>query len=139
MSTPTVDIIRLRDDIHRAYEALDQQRFGTLTPRQEQRLGEINFSITKVIEAINAYEQSRDLSAGLQAGDRRYRLMYAARTPMEMILQCAYFLHINSMRKTEPLNHDQLEAVWLLERSGRKFVLEIERLWAEMRAEAQQS
>lgn len=139
MSTTTIDITRLREDINRAYDALAAQRFGTLTPRQAQRLGEIDFSVQKVLEAIDDYQQTHEQPRGLQNADPRYRLMYAARTPMEMILQCAYFLHINSMRKTEPLNHDQLEAVWLLERSGRKFVLEIERLWAEMRAEAQQS
>ncbi len=139
MSTTTLDITRLRDDIRRAYDALADQRFGTLTSRQAQRLGEIDYSIEKVVEAIDQYQQSNEFPGTLQNADPRYRLMYAARTPMEMILQCAYFLHINSMRKTEPLNHDQLEAVWLLERSGRKLVLEIERLWAAMRVEAQQS
>ena len=139
MSTTTLDITRLRDDIRRAYDALADQRFGTLTSRQAQRLGEIDYSIQKVVEAIDQYQQANEFPGALQSADPRYRLMYAARTPMEMILQCAYFLHINSMRKTEPLNHDQLEAVWLLERSGRKLVLEIERLWAAMRVEAQQS
>lgn len=139
MSTTPLDITRLRDDIRRAYDALAEQRFGTLTSRQAQRLGEIDYSIEKVVEAIDQYQQANEFPGTLQNADPRYRLMYAARTPMEMILQCAYFLHINSMRKTEPLNHDQLEAVWLLERSGRKLVLEIERLWAAMRVEAQQS
>lgn len=136
MSTTLVDITRLRDDIRRAYDALSEQRFGTLSSRQVQRLGEIDYSVEKVVEAIDEYQTAKALPGSLQNADPRYRLMYAARTPMEMILQCAYFLHINSMRKTEPLNHDQLEAVWLLERSGRKLVLEIERLWADMRAEA---
>ena len=142
MSTAQVDLSRLRDDIRRAYDALAQQRFGSLSPRQQQHLGEIDFSVERVVKSIKEYLDGSELPGGEQTADPRYRLMYAARTPMEMILQCAYFLHINSMRKTEPLNHDQLEAVWLLERSGRKFVLEIERLWAEMRAEwaeAQQS
>ncbi|MCA0455449.1 MAG: hypothetical protein LCI00_15860 [Chloroflexi bacterium] len=142
MSTAPVNLSLLRDDIRRAYDALVQQRFGSLSPRQQQHLREIDFSVERVMESINEYLANKALPDGDQTADPRYRLMYAARTPMEMILQCAYFLHINSMRKTEPLNHDQLEAVWLLERSGRKFVLEIERLWAEMRdewAEAQQT
>ena len=130
-----IDLPRLRDDIQRAYDSLISERFGTLTARQRQRLDEITLPMQKVSSAVNEYENRVDMSDTLGVADRRYRLMYAARTPMEMVLQCAYFLHINHMRKNEPLNHDQIESVWLMERSGRRLVLEIERLWADMRAE----
>lgn len=130
-----IELSRLRDDLQRAYESLIGERFGTLTPRQRQRLGEITLPMQKVSSAVDEYKDGMDTSNAFGTTDPRYRLMYAARTPMEMILQCAYFLHINHMRKNEPLNHDQIEAVWLMERSGRRFVLEIERLWADMRAE----
>ena len=130
-----IELSRLRDDLQRAYDSLSGERFGTLTPRQRQRLGEITLPMQKVSSAVNEYESRVDTSNAFGTIDPRYRLMYAARTPMEMILQCAYFLHINHMLKNEPLNHDQIEAVWLMERSGRRFVLEIERLWADMRAE----
>jgi len=130
-----IDLIRLRDDVQRAYDALVRERFGTITPRQRQRLDEITLPMQKIREAVDEYYDGLNTSTPLRSSDPRYRLMYAARTPMEMILQCAYFLHINHMRKNEVLNHDQIEAVWLMERSGRRLVLEIERLWAEMRAE----
>jgi hypothetical protein len=130
-----IELSRLRDDLQRAYDSLIGERFGPLTPRQRQRLGEITLPMQKVSSAVNEYESGADKSNAFGVTDPRYRLMYAARTPMEMILQCAYFLHINHMRKNEPLNHDQIEAVWVMERSGRRFVLEIERLWANMRAE----
>ena len=129
-----IELSRLRDDLQRAYDSLSDERFGTLTPRQRQRLGEITLPMQKVSSAVNEYQNSLGTSNAFGTRDPRYRLMYAARTPMEMILQCAYFLHINHMRKNEPLNHDQIEAVWVMERSGRRFVLEIERLWANMRA-----
>ncbi len=129
------ELARLRDDIQRAYDALIHERFGGLTSRQRQRLDEINLPMQKVSGAIDEYESRADMPEALRATDPRYRLMYAARTPMEMVLQCAYFLHINHMRKNELLNQDQIEAVWLMERSGRRLVLEIERLWAEMRVE----
>ncbi|MEP6987203.1 MAG: hypothetical protein ABI970_16470 [Chloroflexota bacterium] len=136
MKTPSpIELSRLRDDIQRAYDALIRERFGLLTPRQRQRLDEITVPMQKVSSAVDEYEKWRSMSNSLRIGDARYRLMYAARTPMEMVLQCAYFLHINHMRKNELLNQDQIEAVWLMERSGRRLVLEIERLWAEMRAE----
>lgn len=130
-----IDLIRLRDDVQRAYDALVRERFGVLTPRQRQRLDEITLPMQKIRQAVDEYYEGLNTSAPLPSSDPRYRLMYAARTPMEMILQCAYFLHINHMRKNEVLNQDQIEAVWLMERSGRRLVLEIERLWAEMRAE----
>ncbi len=133
-ATPS-DLIRLRDDIKRAYDALVRERFGVLTARQRQRLDEIVLPMQKVAEAVDEYGSELEAPESLHVNDPRYRLMYAARTPMEMILQCAYFLHINHMRKNEVLNQDQIEAVWLMERSGRRLVLEIERLWAEMRAE----
>ncbi|MBI1277799.1 MAG: hypothetical protein GC179_06690 [Anaerolineaceae bacterium] len=133
------DLVRLRDDIKRAYDALVRERFGVLTLRQRQRLDEIVLPIQKVTEAVDQYGTELDAPEVLRVNDPRYRLMYAARTPMEMILQCAYFLHINHMRKNEPLNQEQIEAVWLMERSGRRLVLEIERLWAQMRVEAQQT
>lgn len=136
MKTPSpIELSRLRDDIHRAYDALIRERFGTITSRQRQRLDEITLPMQKVSGAVDEYDHWVDMPDILRVSDPRYRLMYAARTPMEMVLQCAYFLHINHMRKNEPLNHDQIEAVWLMERSGRRLVLEIERLWAEMRAE----
>ena len=130
-----IELSRLRDDLQRAYDALLGERFGALTARQRQRLGEITLPMQKVSSAVDEYESQMGMPNRSDVRDPRYRLMYAARTPMEMILQCAYFLHINHMRKNEPLNHDQIEAVWLMERSGRRFVLEIERLWADMRAE----
>jgi len=130
-----IELARLRDDIQRAYDALIRERFGTITSRQRQRLDEITLPTQKVSEAVDEYATWVDMPDILRPSDPRYRLMYTARTPMEMVLQCAYFLHINHMRKNEPLNHDQIEAVWLLERSGRRLVLEIERLWAEMREE----
>lgn len=133
-ATPA-DLIRLRDDIQRGYDALIRERFGVITARQRQRLGEIELPMQKVAEAVDEYETGHDSPQPLEGSDPRYRLMYAARTPMEMILQCAYFLHINHMRKNEVLNHDQIEAVWLMERSGRRLVLEVERLWAQMRSE----
>ena len=133
-STP-IELTRLRDDIQRAYDALIRERFGTLTPRQRQRLDEITLPMQSVSRAVDEYENWKTMPDILRANDPRYRLMYAARTPMEMVLQCAYFLHINHMRKNEVLNHDQIESVWLMERSGRRLVLEIERLWAEMRTE----
>jgi hypothetical protein len=136
MKTATpIELSRLRDDIRRAYDALIRERFGMLTPRQRQRLDEITLPMQKVSGAVDEYENWVDMPAILRPADPRYRLMYAARTPMEMILQCAYFLHINHMRKNELLNQDQIEAVWLMERSGRRLVLEVERLWAEMREE----
>ncbi len=136
MKTATpIELSRLRDDIRRAYDALIRERFGMLTPRQRQRLDEITLPMQKVYGAVDEYENWVDMPTILRPTDPRYRLMYAARTPMEMILQCAYFLHINHMRKNELLNQDQIEAVWLMERSGRRLVLEVERLWAEMREE----
>jgi hypothetical protein len=138
-NVPPIDLNRLRDDIQRAYDALVRERFGILTPRQRQRLDEIALPMSKVIEAVNEYQANHDSPDYLHPYDPRYRLMYAARTPMEMVLQCAYFLHINHMRKNDPLNQDQIEAVWLMERSGRRLVLEIEHLWAAMRAEGQQT
>lgn len=138
-NVPPIDLNRLRDDIQRAYDALVRERFGTLTPRQRQRLDEIALPMRKVIDAVNEYHTYLDSPDYLHTYDPRYRLMYAARTPMEMVLQCAYFLHINHMRKNDPLNQDQIEAVWLMERSGRRLVLEIEHLWAAMRAEGQQT
>ena len=133
-ATPN-DLFRLRDDIQRAYDALVRERFGVITPRQRQRLDEIVVPMQKVSEAVDEYHDGLDMPDALRVSDPRYRLMYAARTPMEMVLQCAYFLHINHMRKNEVLNQDQIESVWLMERSGRRLVLEIERLWAQMRAE----
>lgn len=135
--TPT-DLQRLRDDVQRAYDALIHERFGSLTARQHQRLGEIVVAVEKVSLAIDEYRNLVDIPDPLRTSDPRYRLMYAARTPMEMILQCAYFLHINHMRKQEVLNNEQIEAVWLIERSGRRLVLEIEHLWAAMRTEVKQ-
>ncbi len=134
IATP-IDLVRLRNDIQRGYDALMRERFGILTPRQHQRLDEITLPMQKVTEAVDEYVDGMDAPNVLRVSDPRYRLMYAARTPMEMVLQCAYFLHINHMRKNEVLNHDQIEAVWLMERSGRRLVLEIERLWAQMRTE----
>jgi len=140
MNKPSpIELPRLRDDIQRAYDALIRERFGALTARQRQRLDEITQPMQSVSRAVDEYQNWVDMPEILRSSDPRYRLMYAARTPMEMVLQCAYFLHINHMRKNEVLNHDQIEAVWLMERSGRRLVLEIERLWAEMRAEAQQT
>ena len=136
MNTATpVDLVRLRDDIQRGYDALVRERFGVLTPRQQQRLNEIILPIQKVREAVDEYRVSLDAPAALGLADPRYRLMYAIRTAMEMVLQCAYFLHINHMRKHEVMNHDQIEAVWLMERSGRRLLLEVERLWTQMRSE----
>ena len=137
--TTPIELPRLRDDIRRAYDALIRERFGSLTPRQRQRLDEITLPLQKVSGAVDEYESWLDMPDAYRAADSRSRLMYAARTPLEMILQCAYFLHINHMRKIELLNQDQIEAVWLMERSGRRLVLEIERLWTAMRAEAQQT
>ena len=118
-ASPT-DLARLRDDIQRAYDALIRERFGSITPRQRQRLDEITLPMEKVSGAVDEYAQWVDMPDVLRPSDPRYRLMYTARTPMEMVLQCAYFLHINHMRKNEPLNQDQIEAVWLMERSGRR-------------------
>ena len=124
MKTPTpIELPRLRDDIQRAYDTLIHERFGTITPRQRQRLDEITLPMQKVSGAVDEYEKWLNMPDSLRTGDARYRLMYAARTPMEMVLQCAYFLHINHMRKNELLNQDQIEAVWLMERSGRRLVL----------------
>lgn len=136
--TPS-ELIRLRDDVQRAYDVLIRELFGSITARQRQRLDEIAVAMERISRAIDEYSNWIDMPEILRTSDPRYRLMYAARTPMEMILQCAYFLHINHMRKHEVLNNDQIEAVWLMERSGRRLVLNIERLWAEMRAEARQA
>lgn len=135
----TFDVSRLCAEIVRGYDALVRERFGSLTERQRQRLEEVRLPLQYIQHSVNGYETAVDSPPDLQTTDPRYRLLYGTRTPLEMILQCSYFLMIHHMRKTERLNPDQMEAVHLIERSGRKLVHEVERLWAEWRAEQQVS
>jgi hypothetical protein len=135
----TADVTKLCADIVRGYDALIRERFGALTDRQRQRLHEINQPVEYVKKAVSEYESALEMPPALRTLDPRYRLLYGTRTSLEMILQCSYFLMIHHMRKTEPLNPDQMEAVYLMERCGRKMVHEVERLWAELKAEQQVS
>lgn len=129
------DISRLRTDILRGYDALSRERFGALNERQRRRMREVAQAVKYLNTAIEEYEQYASLPTHLRPFDPRYRVMYTARLPLEMILQCTYFMTVNLMRDASSLNADQREAVWLMERSARRLVLEIERLWAAMAAE----
>ena len=135
----TDDVARLCAEVMRGYDALIRERFGNLTARQRQRLEEIRLPAQYVKHAVDAYEIALDMPPDVRTLDPRYRLLYGTRTPLEMILQCTYFLMIHHMRNSEKLNPDQMEAVYLMERSGRKLVHAVERLWAEWRAEQQVS
>ncbi|MEZ4669744.1 MAG: hypothetical protein R3E39_17710 [Anaerolineae bacterium] len=135
---PEVTIARLaqlNNDIQRAYDALIHERFGKLTPRQRQRLNEISLSIDYVNRAVAEYEAAIAMIPETPLQDPRQRLLYATRTPLEMVQQCAYFLLIHHMRNNEKLNADQTEAIYLMERSGRRMIEEVERLWKALKAE----
>jgi hypothetical protein len=136
--TPT-SLTRLSADIMRGYDALIHERFGTLTARQRQRLEEIRLPVHYVKHAVDDYEMVAAIASDLRPTDPRYRLLYGARTPLEMVLQCSYFLLTHHMRRTERMNPDQVEAVHLMERSGRKLIQLVEHLWVEMRTEQQAS
>jgi hypothetical protein len=129
------ELRQLRDDMVRGYEALRSERFGILTERQRKRLNEIRLAVSYVAHAVDEYCTAYEAPHVVVTYDPRYRLMYAARTPLEMVLTSAYLLSIYHLRGAEVFTTDQRECVWLMERSGRKMVVEIERLWADMMVE----
>ncbi len=129
------EIRQLRDDLVRGYEALRHERFGVLTERQGKRLNEVRLAVNHLSYAVDAFVLACETPGVEHPHDPRYRLMYAARTPLEMILTSTYLLSIYHLRGAEVFSADQRECVWLIERSGRKMVVEIERLWADMMAE----
>lgn len=129
------EIRQLRADLVRGYEALRHERFGVLTERQRKRLNEIRLAVNYVSHAVDAFVLACETPEVTRSHDPRYRLMYAARTPLEMVLTSTYLLSIYHLRGAEVFSPDQRECVWLIERSGRKMVVEIERLWADMMAE----
>lgn len=129
------EIRQLRDDLVRGYEALRHEQFGILTERQRKRLNEIRLAVNYVSHAVDTFVLACENPEVERPHDPRYRLMYAARTPLEMVLTSTYLLSIYHLRGAEVFSPDQRECVWLIERSGRKLVVEIERLWADMMAE----
>lgn len=137
-ATP-ISLTRLRMELERGYDALIHEQFGTLTARQRQRLEEIRLPVHYIKRTVDDYNIAVDMAPDMRVLDPRYRLLYGTRTPLEMVLQCSYFLIIHHIRRSERMNPDQVEAVHLMERSGRKLVQEVERLWAEMQTEQQVS
>jgi hypothetical protein len=129
------EIRRLRDDLVQGYEALQHERFGVLTERQRKRLNEIRLAVNYVSHAVDSFALAYEMPEVDRVYDPRYRLMYAARTPLEMILTGTYLLSIYHLRGAEVFAADQRECVWLMERSGRRMVVEIERLWADLLAD----
>lgn len=129
------ELRRLRDDLSRGYDAVVRERFGQLTERQKRLLEEIRQAVNLASDAIDAYTAVAENPRSRWLSDPRYRLMYAARTPLEMVLLGVYLVNVYHVREIEILNPDQHEAIWLVERSSRRMVIEIERLWGEMQAE----
>jgi hypothetical protein len=129
------ELRRLRDDLSRGYDAVIRERFGKLTERQKRLLEEIRQAVNLASDAIDAYAAVAENPRSKWLSDPRYRLMYAARTPLEMVLLGVYLINVYHVREIEPLNPDQHEAIALMERSGRRMVIEIERLWNEMQTE----
>jgi len=132
---PTIELPRLRDDIQRGYEALRSERLGILTPLQLKRLQEIRLPLQHLSVAVDEFVAAFQLAPDARSFEPRARLTYAAAVPLEMILRCSYFLQMSHMRNQETLNPDQREAVWLIERSGRRLIIEVEHLWRSMKAE----
>ncbi len=96
---------------------------------------EIRQAVHLTSDAIDAYAAVAEHPRAKWLNDPRYRLMYAARTPLEMVLLGVYLVNVYHVREIEILNPDQHEALWLVERSARRMVIEIERLWNEMQTE----
>lgn len=104
----------------------------TLTDRQRQRMDEIQRASKSLSEAIDEYY------GHVNGRDPRYRLMYAVRTPLAMIHLATYLLGVYHERSTEPFTNHQRTCIRSIDESGRRIVIEVERLWAEMLAERNQ-
>lgn len=104
----------------------------TLTERQRQRLDEIHRASRNLSQAIDEYY------GRVNGYDPRYRLMYAVRTPLAMIHLATYLLGVYHERNTEPFTTQQRACIRSIDESGRRIVIEVERLWAEMLAERDQ-
>ena len=103
-----------------------------LVASQRQCLKEMQVALTAVSKAVESYYKALDNGITPHRHDPRYHLMYAARTPLAMMHMSAYLLfayHDHEMATLTPHQHEQVRHI---DQTGRKMVIEIERLWADM-------
>lgn len=122
------DLRTLRDTLVANLNALEAD--STLTQRQCQRLTEITQAANSLSDAIDKY-----YAAPSNRHDPRYRLMYAARTPLAMIHMATYLLGVYHERQSETFTLEQRTQVRMIDECGRRIVIEVERLWAQMEIE----
>jgi hypothetical protein len=128
--SPADEVNRLRNELLRSYQNLVWEKFGPLDDRQKQRLKEIRLSLQYLKQAVDTFIANPEPRGRI---DPRSRLLYATRTPLEMVLMCVHFLNIQLRQQPDALNTDQKEALWVMERSGRRLVLVTQRLWDAMK------
>jgi hypothetical protein len=132
VEAPADEVNRLRNELLRSYQALVWEKLGMLDEFQKKRLKEIRLSLQYIKLAVDTFSANPTQPGRI---DPRYRLLYATRTPLEMVLMCVHFINIQLRQEPDALNPDQKEALWLMERSGRRLVLVTQRLWDELKAE----
>jgi len=125
------DLRALRDNLMANLGALLNDL--TLTERQRDRIHEIHRSSVLISQAVDSY-----YSASANGHDPRYYLMYAARTPLAAIHLSTYLLGVYHERQSDPCSIDQRASIRAIDDCSRKFVIEVERLWAEMQSEQQE-
>lgn len=125
------DLRALRDNLMANLGALLNDL--TLTERQRQRVHDIHRSSMLVSQAVDSY-----YAASPNGHDPRYYLMYAARPPLAAIHLSTYLLGVYHERKSDPYTIDQRACIRAIDDCSRKFVIEVERLWAEMQIDHQE-
>jgi hypothetical protein len=129
------ELVLYRDDMLRGYDFLLRQANEALSLRQMQRLREIWTVVLILSNAVDDYVAAKRHRRYSDEFDPRYRLMYASRTPLQMIRICTHLLIVNHVQQIDRLSPAQWEAVQLMEQAERALVNCLERLWAEMKHE----
>lgn len=125
----TNDLRHLSDELQQGCTSLLSDK---LIASQQKCLKEMQQALAAVSKAVDSYYTALEDSAPPQRHDPRYHLMYAARTPLAMMHMSAYLLfayHDHEMAELTPVQHEQVRQI---DQTGRKMVIEIERLWADM-------
>ena len=125
----TNDLRQLSDELKNGCGLLMQDK---LIPLQQQCVNEIQTALTLVSKAVSSYYSALDETENHNGHDARYRLMYAARTPLAMMHQATYLLFAYHNHEVAALTPTQSEQIRQIDQAGRKMVIEIERLWSEM-------
>lgn len=130
------EIVLYRDDIVHGYDFLLRQSSGVLTEKQIRRLREIWMAVLFLSNSVDEYVSARRHPRNaVNEFDPRYRLMYASRTPLQMIHVCVHLLVVNHVQRVDQLDPAQWDAIQLIEQAERGLVISIECLWTEMKHE----